>query len=196
MPKYDIAFAKAKEVLDKLNYDPDKMIRTNDIINVVEEMLNIDVKFKKQDFNNIKTQKNTQKIFSNCGAIMYVDKTTNPVKAFIFLNEQESPEMVRFSLVHELGHLMTRTLDSFENFEASMHINMDITSISEELINKYSFLVEEQVANIFALLVLIPYDSLVKAVLKFGTIKEVAKFFGVEEDAVISRLRLQERNNA
>ena len=68
---------------------------------------------------------------------MYVDKTTNPVKAFIFLNEQESPEMVRFSLVHELGHLMTRTLDSFENFEASMHINMDITSISEELINKY-----------------------------------------------------------
>ena len=64
---------------------------------------------------------------------------------------------------------------------------------------KNSFLIDEQVANIFALLVLIPYRMLIKSLEEVAagkmTIEDVAEFFGVETSALRSRLKLEETQN-
>ena len=125
--------------------------------------------------------------------MMCVSNEKSGRRASIFLNERETPEMVRFSLVHELGHLMTIDWDSLDEYHISTHIDMDITSIPQELLDnpEFEFLAEEQKANIFALMVLIPYDSLMRALSKYNSLAGVAKFFGVEKSAVISRLMLE-----
>ena len=195
MPKFEIARQKASEVLNRLHYNPDEMIRTTDIINTVEEMLGVDVRFSKYDFSELDEASGKRSALRNCGAMMLVSSEQGIRKASILLNKDETPEMVRFSLVHELGHLMTIDWDALDNCHISTHIDMDITSIPEAALNdpKFSFLIEEQVANIFALLVLIPYNSLVKTLSKLNSIEKVAEFFGVEKSAVISRLMLEKK---
>ena len=194
MPQYQIARDKAEEILKMINYDPEEMIRTNDIIKAVEEKLNVDVKFTKFNFDALETN-GKRSALAQCGAMMCVSNRQEGRKAAILLNQKETPEMVRFSLVHELGHLVTLDWDTLGPCHVSMHIDMDITSISQELLEnpKYGYLVNEQIANIFALLVLIPYDSLMKAILKYKSLEAVADFFGVEKNAVVSRLMLENK---
>ena len=193
MPRFDIARQKASEVLNRLHYNPDEMIRTNDIIKTVEEMLGVDVRFAKYDFTELDEGSGKRSALRNCGAMMLVSNEDSIRKASILLNKRETPEMVRFSLVHELGHLMTIDWNALDNCHISTHIDMDITSIPESALNdpKFSFLVDEQIANIFALLVLIPYNSLVKKLSELNSTEKVAEFFGVEKSAVISRLMLE-----
>ncbi len=199
MPDYQIARDKAAEILKMIPYDPEEMIRTNDIIKAVEKKLNVDVKFTKFDFAALNSG-GRRSSFARCGAMMYISNGKNGRKAAILLNEKETPEMVRFSLVHELGHLVTTDWDALKTCHVSMHVDMDITSIPDKLLKeskdndaKHSYLVNEQIANIFALLVLIPYDSLMKAISKYKSIEAVAEFFGVERNAVVSRLMLESK---
>lgn len=195
MPRFEIARQKAAEVLSKLHYNPAEMIRTNDIIKAVEEMLDVDVRFSKYDFSQLAGGAGKASSIADCGAMMFVSQEDGKRRASVLLNERETPEMVRFSLVHELGHLMTMDWERLEDCHISTHIDMDITSIPEAALQdpNLDFLVEEQIANIFALLVLIPYNSLIGALSKYDSTEEVANFFGVERSAVISRLMLEKK---
>lgn len=190
---FEIAYAKADEVLAKIRYSSKEMIRTASIIDAVEEILHIDVKFTEYDFSRIPT-KNKSIDISNFGAAMCVSDHDGKTYATILLNEKETSKMQRFSLVHELGHLMTQPSEAFKEYQVSTHIDMDITSIPDEVLNatENKFLINEQVANIFALLVLIPFDMLLKAMTKYDSLDKIAEFFGVEKNAVISRLRLED----
>lgn len=78
-----------------------------------------------------------------------------------------------------MGHLMTADIEPFindEGYKISAHINMDITSYSDKTVSEQPTLVCEEIANIFALLVLIPYNSLIYALNKYDTLNEVAIF--------------------
>jgi Zn-dependent peptidase ImmA (M78 family) len=69
---------------------------------------------------------------------------------------------------------------------------MDITSIPKEVLDdpNKAFLVDEQIANIFSLLVLMPQDAFIRALKNYDKISDIAKLFGVEPDAVKSRMLL------
>ena len=190
------SYRKARLITNRLQKYKDacEMIRTADIIDAVEEELNIDVKFTTFDFSEFAAGNDkNRKFLDRFGAAMYVSEGKNNKKnANILLNQKESPEMQRFSLVHELGHLMMQDLSNINGYKISTHIDMDITSIPEELLDKKenSFLIEEQQANIFALLVLIPYDMLKGVLMEKDSLEETAKFFGVEKSAIVSRMAL------
>ncbi len=189
------AFEKANVILKRLGYDYNTnqcVIKTADIISAVEEELNIDVKFAEYDFARFACQNpSVAKNISRLGAAMSVSTNENGKIATILLNEKETPEMQRFSLVHELGHLMLQN-DETNGYKISTHIDMNITSISNALLDdpKFDFLVEEQKANIFALLVLIPEELLERTLYERDSITDVANFFGVEREAIRSRMRL------
>lgn len=194
--EFKIAYEKAKLVLDRTPYEPGKMVRTADIINAVKNITDIEVKFLSRDFSTLTKDVKKQKSYESYGAAMCTTEHDGKRTAVIFLNERETPEMKRFSLIHELGHLITHYCDEdkSDGLLVSTHIDMDITSIPDEILDRkgYEFLIDEQVANIFALLVLIPYDSLIDALEKTDSVEKAAQLFGVEKDALISRLMLEE----
>ena len=192
--EFKIAYNKANLILSqlKINSCRSEMVRTADIIKAVENELGLDIRFTTFDFNRFNTNNSDDTLnMGSFGAAMnvFIDEK----QAVILLNEKETPEMQRFSLVHELGHLMTQELSEFSGYKVSTHIDMDITSIPDEILNKegFEFLIEEQQANIFALLVLIPYELLSKAVKEYNSLDHIAKVFGVEKNAIISRLELE-----
>ena len=194
--EFKIAYEKAAGVLERIGYNKNEMISTSAVIYAVEQLLNVDVKFTDFNFRNL--SKNSKVDFGDYGAAMCVSGLEGKRKAIILLNERETPEMKRFSLVHELGHLMTQESLKTGSFQVSTHIDMDITSIPDEILDEQSnkFLIDEQIANIFALLVLIPYDMLCyeleEVAKKKKSLEEVADFFGVEISALFSRLKIEE----
>lgn len=194
--EFKIAYEKAAGVLERIGYNKNEMISTSAVIYAVEQLLNVDVKFTDFNFRNL--SKNSKVDFGDYGAAMCVSGPEGKRKAIILLNERETPEMKRFSLVHELGHLMTQESLKTGSFQVSTHIDMDITSIPDEILDEQSnkFLIDEQIANIFALLVLIPYDMLCyeleEVAKKKKSLEEVADFFGVEISALFSRLKIEE----
>lgn len=115
--------------------------------------------------------------------------------AEIVLNSDKDSRMQRFSAVHELGHL----INELPNFiyetsddgvsTLSAHINPDITWLDEEDVSDLDYLICEQMANIFALLVLIRRDIRIQDVTNGGS-RELAAKYGVTEAAVFSRVIL------
>ena len=187
------AYSKAIEVLEKIGVQCEKKIPTSSIIHAVEDITGVDVKFKEFDFSELDSLSNTPKgfTFSRYGAAMCVSENENGRIAKILLNSLETPEMQRFSLVHELGHLILENMKKIDDgFLFSTHIDMDITSLSEESIDHSEFLLGEQMANIFALIVLIPYNHLLDAMKEHDSLDVVANVFGVEKKAIISRIGL------
>lgn len=196
--EFIIAFEKAKEILSKIKYYPEQeeMMRTADIIEAVEKQLGIDVKFTTYDFKDLfNSERETSNMVDTFGAAMCYNKKEK--SAVILLNEKETPAMRRFSLVHELGHLMISNLDVVEGCKVSTHIDMDITSIPDEVLDRkeYDFLIEEQQANIFALLVLIPSNMFARVIDTTTSMEEAADFFGVSKKAIRSRLELEFKRN-
>ena len=116
-----------------------------------------------------------------------------PSSATIVLNADTDTEFQRFSLLHELGHLVTfngdEPIDS-SNYILSTHINYNVTSIPKEKYDKNKYLLKEQIANIFALRVLMPSNQFYEKMLELKDISAVAKFFGLTKDAVISRMMI------
>ena len=191
------AYSKAKSVLKELGCQMSTIISTVDILKTVEKLTKTDVKIKYFDFAKMDERLEKSYGIAKCGAAMYVTPDQDDRKAVVLLNTRETAEMQRFSLVHELGHLMLNNMNtSSSGFLFSTHIDMDITSFNDEDWENNKLLMEEQLANVFALLVLIPYDMLLKAMKKYDSIDDIAKLFGVEKNAVISRIMLGVREEA
>ena len=190
--EFKIAYREAGNILSKIECRFGKSINTNDIIKAVEDVTKTKIIVREFDFGKLKDSDDIDESidFSRYGAAMCVTNESEGSVARIMLNSRETLTKQRFSLVHELGHLVTGNMDDSGDFLFSTHIDMDITSISDCDLKNDSFLVGEQIANIFALLVLIPYDLLVKAMKQFDSLDDIARMFGVEKDAVISRIVL------
>ncbi len=188
--EFKIAYREADKILKKIKCSFGKSININDIIKAVEEKTQTKIIFREFDFGNLSVSIDEGVDFTRYGAAMCVSEESGSNVARIMLNSRETQAKQRFSLVHELGHLVSNNMEDSEDFLFSTHIDMDITSIADEDLKDDPFLVGEQTANIFALLVLIPYDLLVTAMKRYDSLEDIAQMFGVEKEAVISRLML------
>lgn len=183
------AYDKAIETLTDVGYQNGKMVSIPRVIETVEKKMNIDIKFREFDFGKL-DRPNDVGTFSRYGAAMYVSPEGPNREARILLNSRETPEMQRFSLMHEIGHLLLDNMKRIDDgYLFSTHIDMDITTISDEDIQD-DFSLGEQMANIFALALLVPYDALLDALKKNDSLDAIAGIFGVEKKAVISRMTL------
>lgn len=190
--RFNIAFEKSNLILEKIDTENNKMIDTQQVIDAVSEVTKTEIYVLKADFSGIKN--------AGCyGAMMSVVERGKKRKATIILNSNENidDKFRRFSLIHELGHLITGKYNAQSNvdkkktkFTLSSHIDYALSHINEK---EYAdeFLLNEEIANIFALRVLLPLKPLMVEITKLKDLKKVAAHFGVPEEAVNSRLILE-----
>lgn len=151
---------KSEQVISKLNYNNDGMVSTDSIIKAVSKMTNTDISFSYASFENLKVPS-----ASNIGAMMCVQKRKNKGSretATIILNSDKSVKFRRFSLVHELGHLVNQnftTSTDGKEYTLSAHIQYNIFSFTDEQCAADPLIESEQQANIFALHVLMPSEA-------------------------------------
>lgn len=193
--KLKIAEEKANEVLDKLNTEnclEDSMVSTKMILRVVQQCTNTIIGIAYTSFSDFFGD---NKALNKCGAMMSVYKDDNDKQiAKIVVNADMEPEYQRFSLVHELGHLMTgkHNIENKNSYKLSAHINQNVFSIAKTTYDNDEDMLNEQIANVFALKVLIPFNKLIPKISKDYNIEDVAAEFGVKEQAIISRIALGE----
>lgn len=190
--RFNIAFEKSNLILEKIDTENNKMIDTQQVIDAVSETTKTEIYVLKADFSGIKNA-------DRYGSMMSVVERGKKRKATIILNSNENidDKFRRFSLIHELGHLITGKYNAQSNvdkkqtkFTLSSHIDYTLNHISEK---EYAdeFLLNEEIANIFALKVLLPLKPLMVEITKLKDLKKVAAHFGVPEEAINSRLNLE-----
>lgn len=181
---YKIAERKAQELLKELSPDFG-MVDTDKIVELVQEKTNYNVKVYKTDFSRLGIKEIED--FGGLISIIKKKQLSSNGQAAIYLNSKNSPQMMRFSLMHEVGHLVT-AIDSLEEGKAyaSPLISADITYLNEERIKNNAFLEKEQAANIFALSILMPKELFQVATRQY-TVEKLSNIFGVTEEAVLSR---------
>lgn len=190
--KLRIAYEKSDEIIQNIQYSPKQMIDTSVILDYVRAHYCPEIELFSRSFAGLSTSYASA---CDCGAMMRIDFQNHPRAAIIVLNSDMPPAFQRFCLMQQIGHLVTIPSDAKlnpDNYNVSTHINYDLTKISaEELENNY-FLMREQVANIFALRVLMPGKQFYQKMRELDSVWVAAEFFGVTEDAVISRMMIGE----
>ena len=185
-----IAYDRSDEILQNIRYEYDRMIDTNLILDYVRMRYCPVIELYTTSFADIKSSNIPM---SDCGAMMQIDFDGKPKSAAIVLNSDMPATFQRFSLMQQVGHLVTlppnAQLDP-DNFHVSTRINYDLSSITEEELNSNYYLLREQVGNIFALRVLMPTGQFFQKMRELGTVRSAAAFFGLAEDAVISRMMI------
>ena len=189
-----IAYETSNEITGALSCKEDQMISTQEVIHLIREKYCSDISV-------IFTSFSKANIGQPYGAMMKTEldnENIEPLKAHIIVNSDNDASFQRFSLLHELGHLVThawKKADEIKEKErnkyvVSTHIDYKITSIGKEDYDSSLYLKNEQIANIFALRVLMPSEQFYKKIEKYNNVSDVANFFGVPEDAVISRMMI------
>lgn len=186
--RFAVATEKANEIIETMNlYEPNPL-STSELVTIVGEKTNTVITVKETDFSEI---------IDDCdyGAMMSVTKKGDKQFALIILNSNDKIDnkFRRFSLVHELGHLMTGryNIADSDDFTLSTHIDYKFSKIQEEDYESNDFLLNEEIANVFALKVLLPYKAFVKYLNDADfNLKKVAERFGVHESAIESRFAL------
>ena len=207
--EFGVAFDKAREINEILSYKhkDNKFVSLDDIVEAVKQVSKCsEIFINMQAFSELRLPKEYKDDPSpRYGAMLSTMTREKPESKerekidHLIVNSDNSADMQRFSVAHELGHLVT----DFPNFKyeeaddglftISAHIDPDITYIPNEECENEDYLIAEQVANIFALLVLIP-DEIKICHLKEQGAKELAKIYGVTEDAIYSRMLLASVN--
>lgn len=197
-----IAYEKSDEIIKQLNCEKFVgILDTQKIVEAVSKSIPCKIKVSSTSFDKLsrEVKPNNRTIMKKCGAMMlttiYDEENVNV--AHIVLNHDMAPEFQRFSLVHELGHLMTdesgtEIFNHDSGYVLSTHIDYEITSMPRDMYADNLFFRKEQLANIFALRVLMPKTAFYSELDKSGNIKDIAERFGLSEAAVISRIRLVE----
>lgn len=177
-------------IANKLYYRDGVFVETDSIIQAVSELTNTEISFRYASFSSLLPET------ADYGAIMCVtrvDNASDRKRAQIILNKDKDLKFRRFSLVHELGHLATNQYNLAEEDDRFMlcaHIQYNITAIPEAAHQNNPFLEAEEIANVFALKVLMPTVKFAKKMFELKDISELADCFGVTEDAVCSRTLL------
>lgn len=193
------AAAKVNDRIREINGSLDTFLELTILINCVKEVSGyFDIDVESLSFSEVHKEHKTDKSLNEiekAGAMSSTTEQDGQKKARIIVNSDYPPEMQRFSVAHELGHLITAipnftyVTENADKFTLSAHTNPDITYIKEEKYNNDNYLLAEQVANVFALLVLIRDDIQIKDLTNYGA-KELGRRYGVTEEAIYSRLLL------
>lgn len=202
LPEFKIAFEKARLVNEKLHCASEKFVALPDIVEAVQELSGYDIRTSFLDFTTLQTSDDDVEddendednlVLKQAGAMLATIDDGTQKKAQIVVNEAKSAQQKRFATVHELGHLITKipnysyVTDNDGAFTVSTQINADITFISEDDCKNSDFLKAEQVANIFALLVLIPDEITIQKMASEGP-DALAEKYGVTPEMLYSRM--------
>ncbi len=201
MNEFKVAFEKAQQINEILSSKggAGKFVPLEEIIAAVQKASGCaEISVDRRSFSELKLPDSTA---SKYGAMLSTGTREVPGAnkkekiAYLIINADNNADMQRFSVVHELGHLITevpnfvyeQTDDGL--FTISAHINPDITFLSEDEYRENDYMIAEQVANIFALLVLIPKDLKIRDIREEG-LERLSNRYGVTEDAICSRVLL------
>lgn len=185
---YASAFEAANKVLAYTSRGTDGFVESQSIINAVKSIsgysnigLNIQ-SFKSLDCNN-------------AVSLLNINKKDNEYSAKILINSDVPPKMQRFALAHELGHILTNAIDldyitpNDGKFTISSMVSPDVTLISNDQSSENKFILAEQLANIFAILVLVP-DTMNIKTLSSVDIDTLLSRYGVTSETIYSKLIL------
>lgn len=185
-----IAYERSDEIIQNVKYPQDQAIGSDTILEYVRKTYCPVIELYSMSFENVQSCGVNMR---NCGAMMRVDFDTTPKAATIILNSVMPGTFQRFSLMQQIGHLVTIPPDSRldpNSFHISTQINYDLWRINEEELENDCYMLREQIANIFALRVLMPNKQFFRVMRELGNTQAVAAFFGLTEDAVISRMMI------
>ena len=189
LKEFDVAFEKASEINSKIKRQENGFVELSEIVSVVKEISGYEsIRVMFQDFSLVEE-------LSHVGAMLSTKEKDGKKTAEILVNSGNSAKMQRFSMAHELGHLITEVPNyKYETpndgkFTLSSHINSDITFISDKDCQEDSYIMAEQIANIFALLVLIPNDITIKKLAEESE-EKLSSQYGVTTEAMYSRMLL------
>jgi Zn-dependent peptidase ImmA (M78 family) len=173
---------KAADILGAISYNGSGMVDTKKIIDHISS--------KKGKISVLESNFEKIKRIKDFGAMMYYQKNEDS-ESFceIYLNNKFDPIFKRFSLAHELGHLCLQDFTPGKMI-VSTHINYSLTYIPSSLCDDDEFLKKEELANVFALELLMPTKHFLDVLNKTQSFKETANFFGVTVDAVNSKMFL------
>ena len=183
--KFELMRAEATKVLEKIGYYQNQgyAVSTDAVIDYIKQEYKKDIHIYGLEFSEIDSS------LKEYGAILMM-KGPQKKDVSIFLNTGNDKKFQRFSLAHELGHLIYFCLEKkSEELIISTHINYKVTSISKEEWENDEFVKEEQIANVFALKLLIP-DSILNNLLDKYTIPDVEELLGVPDGAVRETMKL------
>lgn len=185
-----IAYDRSDEILRNVPIVPEQMIDAGLIVEYVRKKYCPTIELYTMSFEKVLADNISMR---DCGAMRRIDFDGKLKAASIILNSDMPEAFQRFSLMHQIGHLVTLPPDAQinpDNFHVSTNINYDLSAITEEDLDTNYYLLREQVANIFALRVLMPDKQFYRVMRQIGNVKAVAAFFGLTEDAVISRMMI------
>lgn len=184
------AYEISDEVIQNISYSPEEMIDTSAVVDYVRKRYFPELALFSRSFAGLSMPSGA---CSNSGAKLRVDLSGPVRKATIVLNSDMPPTYQRFCLMQQLGHLATLPADAKldpDSYNVSTQINYDIAGISEADLDGNYYLLREQVANIFALRVLMPAAQFYRKMRELNSVTAAARFFGLTEDAVISRMMI------
>lgn len=185
-----IAYERSDEIIRNVPYDPNRMIDTDLILGHVRRTCCPIVELYIVSFTKI--QSGIIPAYG-CGAITRIEFDAGLKSAIIALNSDMPAQIQRFSLMQQIGRLVTLPQDAHldpDIFHVRADINYDLLGIKgEELAGSRYFLLE-QIANIFALRVLMPSEQFFRVIRRLRDIQTAAVFFGVLEEAVIARMMI------
>ncbi len=189
LKEFDVAFEKAALVNRKIRRQDSGFVELPEIIDVVKQLSGYEeIKVSFRDFSTVEG-------IEHIGAMLNTKEKDGIKTADILVNSCNPPRIQRFSMAHELGHLITESPNykydtpNDGKFTMSSHINSDITFISDDDCEKDSYIMAEQIANIFALLVLIPDDITIKKLVGESE-EKLSSQYGVTAEAMYSRMLL------
>ena len=149
------SYSTANEFIKQLNTTTNATAK--DYVETAERILQCKIEIFSTSFKE-------QSIEEPYGAMMRTLIEQGALKeAQIILNSDIEDSFSRkFSLLHEIGHLFVEGADSFNfpekgrHFVVSTHINYSLRNIPASDYNNSEYLLNEQRANVFALLVIMP----------------------------------------
>jgi len=202
--KFDTAF-KAAQKINKLLVDlygimDETYVDLNILVECVRQFADYaSIRIRTQSFSallkNLPALNNSKGSKYSYGAMLSTTEQNGKKDATIVINSDYSPEIQRFSVAHELGHLITEVPNfvyetaNDGSFTLSAYTNPDITFLQEQQYLHNNYMVAEQVANIFALLVLIRKDIRIKDLTDLG-VQKLSAQYGVTTEAIYSRMLL------
>lgn len=194
------AYVKSDEIVDDLGInETEGIIDSQKVIDAVAARVGCKIEVSLLPFSELDADVGDNILFDirNCGAMMLTTIKNGEKVADIILNEDKGAEFQRFSLIHELGHLITaeksdELFHADNDYVVSTHIDYSVTSIKSERYKNNDFLRKEQLANIFALRVLMPSKAFYNAVKKLDSVTEISNCFGLSKAAAVSRIMLVE----
>ena len=170
-----IAYERSDEVIRSVSYDPERMIDTDLILEHVRRTCCPVIELYVVSFTKLRSGIIPA---HGCGAITRIDFDRKLWSAIIALNSDMPAPVQRFSLMQQIGRLV------------SADINFDLLGITEEELAGSRYFLQEQIANIFALRVLMPSEQFFQVMRRMGNTQTAAAFFGVTEEAVVARMMI------